>query len=358
MLVVGGLVEEQEVSLSAELYGNETSIIPDLPEDRYGHATLHWRGNLVVCGGRTKEHSPTNTCMLLPPSSHLWENQTVGNTRGQRMQAQVLKLSQGTFLLGSSSEDANTDNLLTSEFLPDTSDTWQEGPALPTAAIGGCAVTLSDHQFLVISFFGIREFDTSIDGPSSSNGWLPATTWPAMKEKRANPACASIGYVVIVAGGTKNKAPTSKTEIIDVLTRTVRGGPEMLVTRAMFSLITVGEGAARRVLALGGSSSAGHVDSVEEFTLAGIMWKKQPLSLATKRAAYGATVLLHEFACGSDLPSTSHGSIQCHDKKREVGTECSLSCLGAHGYKLDNSNENSVVCGWDSKWFTNAKCGK
>jgi len=139
VLVVGGLVEEQEVSLSAELYGNKTSIIPDLPEDRYGHATLHWRGNLVVCGGRTKEHSPTNTCILLAPSSHLWENQTVGNTRGQRMQAQVLKLSQGTFLLGSSSEDANTDNLLTSEFLPDTSDTWQEGPALPTAAIAATA---------------------------------------------------------------------------------------------------------------------------------------------------------------------------------------------------------------------------
>ena len=358
MLVVGGLDEQEEVSLSAELYGNKARIIPNLPEERYGHAAFHWRGNLVVCGGKTKEHTPTNNCILLAPSDQLWEKTKVGDTRGQRMHAQVLKLSHGTFLLGSSSEDENTEHLLTSEFLPDTNSTWQEGPSLPTAAIGGCAVTLSDHQFLVISFFGIREFDTDIDGPSSSNGWLPATTWPAMKEKRANPACASIGYVVVVAGGTKNKLPTSKTEIIDVLTRTVREGPEMQVPRAMFSLITVGEGAARRVLALGGSSSAGNIDSVEEFTLAGSKWKKQALSFASKRAAYGASVIPHEFACGSDLPSTEHGSTQCPNRDREIGTECTLTCLETHGYRLENSNDNSVVCGWDSKWFTNAKCGK
>ena len=358
MLVVGGLVEDEEASLSAELYGNETSIIPDLPEERYGHVTFYWRGNFVVCGGKTSDNSITKSCLLLAPSSHSWENQKVDKTRGQRVHAQVLKLSQGIFLLGSSSEEGDTDSLLTSEFLSDASSSWQEGPYLPTAAVGGCAVTLSDHQFLVISFFGIREFDTNVDGPSSSNGWLPTTTWPALKEKRTHPACASIGHAVVVAGGSKNKAPSSKTEIIDVLTRTIREGPEMQVPRARFSLITVGEGAARRVLALGGSTSAGNTDSVEEFKPAGGEWKKKSLRMATKRARFAATVLPQGLACVDDLPSTAHGSVQCSSQERRVGMVCSLTCNEGQGYRLEIPNESAVLCGWDSKWSTHAKCGK
>ena len=160
-----------------------------------------------------------------------------------------------------------------------------------------------------------------------------------------------------MAGGTKNTAPTSITEILDVLTQTVRKGPEMQVPRALFSLVTVGEGAARRVLALGGSSRAGKIDSVEEFTLARSKWEKQEQNLANKRAAYGATVLIHGFVCGSDLPSIAHGSIQCDTEERTIGAVCRLKCMEYQGYRLQNSND-SVVCGWDSKWFTNAKCGE
>ena len=369
MLVIGGTVEDKEASLSTELYGNGTSIIPELygngtsiipklPEERYGHVTFYWRGNLVVCGGKTSDSSITKSCLLLAPSSHLWENKTVNNTIGQRLHSQVLKLSHGTFLLGSSSEDGDTDSILTSEFLSAGSRSWQEGPYLPTAAVGGCAVTLSDHQFLVISFIGIREFDTNVDGPSSSNGWLPTTTWPALKEKRTHPACASIGHAVVVVGGSRNEAPSSKTEIIDVLTRTIREGPEMQIPRAWFSLVTVGEGAARRVLALGGSTSSGKTDSVEEFKPAKGEWKMKSLGMATKRARFAATVLPQGFACVEDLPSAAHGLVECPNQDRKVGTVCNLTCNEEQGYRLEIANKNAVLCGWDSKWSTNAKCGK
>ena len=72
-----------------------------------------------------------------------------------------------------------------------------------------------------------------------------------MKNHRSDgPGCAKIGNKILVVGGETFLRPN--TEIIDVITRTLIQGPKMLQSRSFLRLVTVGEGAGRRVLAIGG----------------------------------------------------------------------------------------------------------
>ena len=311
----------------------------------------------MTCGGRDQDAAISQTCLALPPAGDSWVPGVVSNTTGRREGAQVVKLLDGVFLLGTTSTSNETEDLLTSEFLPETNSTWQEGPTLPTAAIGGCAVALSDHRFIIAGFFGIREFDAAVGGPSNNDGWLPAARWPSLKEQRLNAACASIGQIVVVAGGSKNNEFIDVTEIIDKQTRTVRQGPRMVQRRSMFSLVGVGLGASRKLVALGGSPGDGG-DSVEEFLPALESWHLQSVTLEAKRTSYGATSLPPGMACEDDLPQMDHGYVQCQELDRPVGTNCTIKCYDLQGYRLKSATNNNVTCGWDSAWVTSAQCGE
>ena len=355
VLLLGGKGESDEVIPSAEMFGISNFTFPEMA--RHGHAVFIWRGNLVTCGGRDQDASISLTCLVLPPAGEAWLPAIVSNTTGRREAAQVVKLLDGVFLLGTTSTSNETGDLLTSEFLPETKSTWQEGPTLPTAAVGGCAVALSDHRFIIAGFFGIREFDAAVGGPSNNDGWLPTARWPSLKEQRSNAACASIGQIVVVAGGSKNHEFIDVTEIIDKQTRTVRQGPRMVERRSMFSLVGVGLGASRKLVALGGSLGE-RGDGVEEFLPALESWHLQPVTLGAKRTSYGATSLQPAMACEDDLPQTDHGYVHCLESYRPVGTKCTIKCYDLQGYRLKNNTNNYVICGWDSAWITSGQCGE
>ena len=51
---------------------------------------------------------------------------------------------------------------------------WQEGPSLPVQMMGACALGMTTTNFLVVYGRDIHEFDTSIAGPTSSEGWREA----------------------------------------------------------------------------------------------------------------------------------------------------------------------------------------
>ena len=62
------------------------------------------------------------------------------------------------------------------DFLAADTMQWQDGPSLPgdMRSFDPCAVTISDTSFLTICGNDIREFDASVSGPTSNEGWRKA----------------------------------------------------------------------------------------------------------------------------------------------------------------------------------------
>merc|ERR550517_1492780 len=140
----------------------------------------------------------------------------------------------GVFIVGG----RETNNLRTSEFLATGTMQWHEGPALPVEMAFPCAVAITSTSFLAIHGTDIREFDTAIAGPTSSEGWREAGRWPGLKTSRVHhPGCAMIGQKVIIAGGY-NEEPhdrvLSSTDVLDLIDRRISSGWEMAMPRYHF----------------------------------------------------------------------------------------------------------------------------
>lgn len=189
-----------------------------------------------------------------------------------------------TFILGGQGRPAGQ----TSDVLLRGEVTWRTGPDLPMDMyIGGCAVKISSSQFLAIIDINIWEFDTKIAGSDGigSEGWRPAGTWPDLRTRRMSPSCAATAGLVVVAGGWS--ALPKSTDIIDLSSRTVTPGPEMLEVRGFFQLAALPApgGAGGRVLAFGGIVAYGRgidgntVETVEEWQPgAATTWRERHLA--------------------------------------------------------------------------------
>ena len=97
------------------------------------------------------------------------------------------------------------------------------------------------------------------------NGWGPADTWPNLLRKRFSGfGCAVVGRTLVVArGGTGDNRKT--TEIIDLETKAIRHGQDMLGIRKWFQLFTVvSPGSKPTLLALGGWSGSSMLRTAEE----------------------------------------------------------------------------------------------
>ena len=82
-------------------------------------------------------------------------------------------------------------------FLKLGSTDWVEGPALPIKHKHGCTLSISKTKFLMISGWSLREFDTSIDGPTSNARWSAEDTYPELLDERhGSYGCAKLGNKV------------------------------------------------------------------------------------------------------------------------------------------------------------------
>jgi hypothetical protein len=167
----------------------------------------------------------------------------------------------------------------------------------------GCSVKISNSQFLAIRDSNIVEFDSSLAGPLSTAGWRPAGTWPDLATGRTWHGCAATGGRVVVAGGQDGEYNRLKTtEVLDLSSRTVTAGPEMLEARSSLQLAVLPApgGAGGRVLALGGYRDGGnYLASVEEW-LPGpggtSTWRRLD-PLQERRYAFGAVALPARLVC-------------------------------------------------------------
>ena len=109
-----------------------------------------------------------------------------------------------------------------------------EGPTLPLPGnvtdefFYPCALTITATSFLVVHGTDIREFDAAIAGPRSNEGWREAGRWPTLMSRRiSQPGCTKIGRQVIIAGGYDGGI-LSSTEVLDLESRQVVPGGEMI----------------------------------------------------------------------------------------------------------------------------------
>ena len=212
-------------------------------------------------------------------------------TMGTASPAVVTLNNIGVFIFG---EGLGT----TSDFLAAGSMQWQKGPALPLRLTYPCAVAITATSFLAIHETNIREFDSAIDGPTSTRGWREADAWPVLRTSRIHkPACAMFGQKVIIAGGGQSIGESlSSTEVLDLSTRRLTSGGEMATPRGWFHVGTIISGGQETMFAVGGYNRPTRLNTVEEWVEECSTWKAA-YNLAERRSDPGAVVVSRQLVC-------------------------------------------------------------
>ena len=192
----------------------------------------------------------------------------------------------------------------TSDFLAAGSLQWTVGPTLPISMSYFCSIPITPTSFLAIHDNKIFEFDTSIGGPTSNEGWQE---WQGLKTRSSSYAtCAKIGNKVIIAGGLHNGRLRS-TDVLDITSRTLSSEGEMMSTRLSHALVAIRSGEQRKLFALGGigetetytpGQRASTIDTVEEWVEGTSTWKEAE-SLSRAMRFFGAVALPKESVCPS-----------------------------------------------------------
>ena len=209
----------------------------------------------------------------------------------------------------------------TSDFLPANSLQWKRGPGLPkdvSDVSRGCAVPVSKNSFIYINtgsndtYTGrsgvIREYMINMANPTSNQGWMSANRWPTLSSWHGH-GCARIGRNVLIAGGFNGGYVNGKwrdhhgekvrnTKIIDIATRKVRLGGNLVTPRAYHRLATVTTGGLTKAFAFGGSRLFGNIyhSSVEEWDEDNLKWKPAG-NLKEARAEFAAITVPLSVVC-------------------------------------------------------------
>ena len=209
--------------------------------------------------------------------------------------------SEGTY-------QAEKDYLFSSEFLPNGTLTWQNGPKLPKRADfvhGGHGVAISETELVMMGGFKItrQEYDEK-KGKHIHYGYPSKQIWKfntiteewrligKLNEARFNHKVASLGDIVIVTGGftyddSKSKLVVSNsTEIFDPHTAIVE--PQLVgklnVSRFNHFMGIISKQGIRRLISYGGFNYENcHLDSIEEWNPDKKEWKLLQQKLSVKR---------------------------------------------------------------------------
>ena len=211
---------------------------------------------IATCGGMETGGKDLASCLVLDTSNGRWDESMMGDLRRGRSSSEVVRLdSVGVYIIGSHGS-------IGSDFLPAGTRQWQNGPALPDDMrdYDPGSVAISETSFLAICSNDIREFDASISGPTSREGWREAGRWPSLKTWRgSSPGCTKLGQKVIIAGGwdgsNRNNEQLRSTEVLDLQTREISYGGDMAERRMWFhSGAIIGSGGWRLCLHLAGTT--------------------------------------------------------------------------------------------------------
>ena len=273
--------------------------------------------SVVTCGGSPDSNSPLlGNCLLLDTEDHAWKAGVIGEFMPSRnTHPAVVTMPVGVYVIGGMTNQKSMELLSAGE------THWRVVSELPVIMKAPCAVKISERSFLAIFGKDIFEFDTEWFSQISKDGWSDTNAYPKLRTSRdAWPGCARLGSKVIISGGgwkdggTSNK-PTrinidgdpifgtwqshKSTEILDLTTKTLTSGGDMMEPRRMFHILNLDN----KLVAIGGVDNSGWVSgnpsssSVEEWDPSTSTWSKSETRLSEERATFGAVVVSEELVC-------------------------------------------------------------
>ena len=197
----------------------------------------------------------------------------------------AVTLPLGVYLIRGSQTD-------TIQFLPHGDTQWKQESYPHVFAKTPCAVTISQTAFMLIghktwssSTIKIHEFDASgPDGPTAQSGWKPGNTWPSLKKFRHYGHSCQLYYSkVVVAGGV---SCGKCVEIIDLATKKVTHGPDLVQARSFFGLTTFERDGNPQLVAYGGRGESGSLDTVEVLHEETNVWQTIPEKLSREQHVF------------------------------------------------------------------------
>lgn len=218
----------------------------------------------------------------------------MGSLTQPRYEHAVVTLNNiGNYIIGGDGINDAT----TTDFLPQGSQQWVAGPAIPVDMYHPCAVVISERNFLAIYGNNILEYEVNKEQPTSEAGWQEANKWPQLQTRRYNwPGCSKINGKVVIAGGSYGES-LSSTEVLDLESRTISYGQDLTTPRAYFHIVTLRTQGLERALAVGGWDGSSYLDSVEEFNPDTLTWNPAPENLLESRNSFAAFALRKDLIC-------------------------------------------------------------
>ena len=237
-----------------------------------------------------------NKCLKLDHMKNTW---TPFNTLNySRALSTMVQMKTETYLLGGS----RADSTLTSEILSHYSNTWQTGPDIPGKGLNsGCAVRISDTEFLVIGGFDtpqrILKFNTQLKKWSNTSIQLHIG--------RSNHRCIMINGKILITGGMEREtySASNSTEIINVGKDGqlhLQKGKDMNEVRCDHGIGFVEIDDTPQAVIIGGFNQVSLPNvsrSIEIWDDANETWLKSNLTLKLGKSEFGFATLPTELMC-------------------------------------------------------------
>ena len=112
------------------------------------------------------------------------------------------------------------------------------------------------------------------------------------------PGCAKLGDKIIIAGGLSGGTPLQTTEILDLTSRTISKGGNLVTPRRFFHMITFDNNGDFTTLALGGEVNIYKVlKSIEKWNPETETWSELEDHLEEMRVAFGLVAVPRSLVC-------------------------------------------------------------
>ena len=112
------------------------------------------------------------------------------------------------------------------------------------------------------------------------------------------PGCAKLGDKVIIAGGFDYPTTLQTTEILDLTSRTISKGGNLVTPRRFFHMITFDNNGDSTTLALGGlDGGSNRLKSIEKWNPETETWSEVEEQLEEKRNSFGLVAVPKNLVC-------------------------------------------------------------
>ena len=112
------------------------------------------------------------------------------------------------------------------------------------------------------------------------------------------PGCTKLGDKIIIAGGWSGSTTLQTTEILDLTSRTISKGGNLVTPRSWFHMITIDNNGDSTTLALGGEND-NSLKSIEKWNPDTETWSEVEDQLEEKRYYFGMVAVPNSLVCTS-----------------------------------------------------------